>query len=239
MIHDHRPPIVKKMYMNFQKFYIKRFIRPQFEHLGKEPTILQPWNLHLFSSPIYLGDFANVITTSDNKVRLSIWTDKKNIKGIRIGNYCLICPGVRISAASDIRIEDNCMLASGVYITDADWHGIYDRVNPGTNAPVRLEENVWVGDRAVICKGVTVGKNSIIGASAVVVNDIPENTVAAGNPAKPVKTLDPDETFTTRADWFSEPERLNSEIEALDRYMLEGNTFTGWFRYLLSPRKGD
>lgn len=131
------------------------------------------------------------------------------------------------------------MLASGVYITDADWHGIYDRVNPGTNSPVRLEENVWVGDRAVICKGVTIGKNSIIGASAVVVNDIPENTVAAGNPAKPVKTLDPDEKFTTRADWFSDPESLNREIEQLDRYMLEGNTFTGWFRYLLSPRKGD
>jgi acetyltransferase-like isoleucine patch superfamily enzyme len=227
------------MYMDFQKFYINRFIRPQFEYLGIEPTILQPWNLHLFSGPIYLGDFANVITTSDNKVRLSIWTDKKNINGIRIGNYCLICPGVRISAASDIKIEDNCMLASGVYITDADWHGIYNRVSPGTSAPVRLEDNVWVGDSAVICKGVTIGRNSIIGASAVVVTDIPENTVAAGNPAKPVKSLDPDKKFTTRADWFSNPEGLNREIEALDRYMLEGNTFTGWFRYLLGPRKGD
>jgi len=227
------------MYMSFQKFYINRFIRPQFEYLGTEPTILQPWNLHLFSGPISLGDFANVITTSDNRVRLSIWTDKKGIKGIRIGNYCLICPGVRISAASDIKIEDSCMLASGVYITDADWHGIYNRVSPGTNAPVRLEENVWVGDRAVICKGVTIGKNSIIGASAVVVTDIPENTVAAGNPAKPVKSLDPDKQLTTRADWFSDPEGLNREIEALDRYMLEGNTFTGWFRYLLGPRKGD
>ncbi|MBW2218788.1 MAG: acyltransferase, partial [Deltaproteobacteria bacterium] len=119
------------------------------------------------------------------------------------------------------------------------WHGIYDRVNPGTNSPVRLEENVWVGDGAVICKGVTIGKNSVIGASAVVVNNIPENTVAAGNPAKPVKQLDPDAVFTKRSHWFSNPERLNKEIEQLDRYMLEGNTFKSWFRYLINPRKGD
>lgn len=239
MIRDHRPPIIKKIYLNFQAFYVNRFVRPQFTHLGQEPTILQPWNLNLFSGPIVLGDFANIITTSDNKVRLSVWTDRTNIKGIRMGHYGLICPAVRISAASEITIGDSCMLASGVYITDADWHGIYDRVHPGTNAPVRLEDNVWVGDGAVVCKGVTIGRNSIIGAGSVVVSDIPENTVAAGNPAKPVKELDPDKAFTTRAHWFSDPERLNKEIADLDRYMLEGNTFAGWFRYLLSPRRGD
>ncbi|GIS36486.1 MAG: hypothetical protein Ct9H90mP7_4940 [Candidatus Neomarinimicrobiota bacterium] len=56
--------------------------------------------------------------------------------------------------------------------------------------PIKLEENVWVGDRAVICKGVTIGKNSIVGAGAIVTKDVPPNVVVPGNPAKIVKELD-------------------------------------------------
>ena len=55
----------------------------------------------------------------------------------------------------------------------------------------------WIGDSAII-KGVTIGKNSIIGAGAVVTKDVPPNSIFAGNPAKLVKTLD-DVEFNTRA----------------------------------------
>lgn len=240
MIKDHRPYFLKKTYLQLQRVYVRRFIRPQLTSLGRNPTIFQPWNLKLFGAPIRIGDFVNVITTSDHQVRLSIWCDpKKKIPGIDIGNYCLICPGVRVSAAYEITIQDNCMLASNVYITDADWHGIYNRVEPGSNASVMIEDNVWVGDSAIVCKGVTIGRNSIIGAGAVVVGDIPENCVAAGNPARIVKQLDPGETFTTRADWFSDPQALDDEIERLDRYMLRNNSISGWLRSIAFPRRGD
>ena len=83
------------------------------------------------------------------------------------------------------------MIAHGAYISDADWHGIYDRAEPvGKTKPIKFEDNVWIGDSAIICKGVTIGKNSIIGAGAVVTKDVPENCVFAGNPAKLVKKLD-------------------------------------------------
>ncbi|MDZ7686153.1 MAG: DapH/DapD/GlmU-related protein [Gammaproteobacteria bacterium] len=73
------------------------------------------------------------------------------------------------------------MFAAGAYVTDADWHDVYDRTRTiGTTRPVTLEQNVWVGDGAIICKGVTIGENSVIGAGAVVTSDVPANVIAAG-----------------------------------------------------------
>jgi acetyltransferase-like isoleucine patch superfamily enzyme len=200
---------------------------------------MKPWHVKVFGWPIELGDCANVITTANHKVRLTIWSAKDTEANIRIGNYCLICPGVRISAATSITIGDSCMMASSAYITDADWHGIYDRTDYiGKTAPIRIGNNVWIGDSSIICKGVTIGDNAIIGAGSVVTRDIPANTVAAGNPANIVKELDKDHPFTTRAQWFAEPEKLAASIEEIDRDMLKGNTLLGWLRSLVFPAKG-
>ena len=90
-------------------------------------------------------------------------------------------------AAENIKIGDACMIAHGAYISDADWHGIYDRAEPvGKTKPVIFKDNVWIGDSAIICKGVTIGNNSIIGAGSVVTKDVPENAVMVGIPAKNV-----------------------------------------------------
>ncbi len=239
MRRDHRPYYIKRAYLKFQSFYVKHFLRPQFEFLGKGFTFIKPWHVELFGAPIELGSFANVIATPDKKIRLSVWPDKDNKGRIKIGSWCLICPGVRISSCSEVIIGDNCMIASAAYITDSDWHGIYNRTDFGEKAPVRLEDNVWIGDSAIICKGVTIGKNSIIGAGAVVVSDVPSDTIAAGNPARVVKHLDLNEQITTRSQWFSEPARLARDIDQIDKHMLKGNTVLHWLRSVLFPAQGD
>jgi len=195
--------------------------------------------VEVFGAPIELGDYVNVVASSDKKVRLAIWSEQKGKGRIRIGKYCLICPGVRIGSAHEIIIGDNCMVASNAYITDSDWHDIYNRISIGKTAPVKIGNNVWIGDSAIVCKGVTIGENSIIGAGAVVVNAIPANSVAAGNPAKAVKQLDNKESFTTRAQWFSDPERLFRGFDEADKELLRENSFLRWLRYLLFPSKGD
>jgi acetyltransferase-like isoleucine patch superfamily enzyme len=172
-------------------------------------------------------------------VRLNIWSDQKEKGRIRIGNYCLICPGVRIGAADDITVGDNCMIASNAYITDSDWHDIYNRITMGKTAPVNIANNVWIGDSAIVCKGVTIGENSIIGAGAVVVDSVPANRVAAGNPAKIVKQLDMGEAFTTRAQFFSNPEKLFKGFDQIDKEYLRENTLFHWLRYLLFPNNKD
>ncbi len=56
--------------------------------------------------------------------------------------------------------------------------------------PVEISDNVWIGGNSIICPGVKIGKNSVIGAGSVVVKDIPEGVLAAGNPCKVIKKID-------------------------------------------------
>jgi len=60
---------------------------------------------------------------------------------------------------------------------------------PEFGAPVTIRENAWIGGAAVIRPGVTVGRNAVIAAGAVVIRDVPDNTVVGGNPAKVIKKL--------------------------------------------------
>ncbi len=201
---------------------------------------MKPWNIEVFGGPVKLGNYPTVIAAPDRKIRLTIWAKGPDITGIEIGNYCLICPGVRIAAATRITIGNSCMIASGAYLTDSDWHDIYDRSLPvGKSQPITLKDNVWIGDSAIVCKGVTIGENSIIGAGSVVVSDIPPNTIAAGNPAKVVKSLDPKREIITREQWLSNPRKLAQDFDILDRAQLKGNTTIGWLRSVLFPKQGD
>jgi acetyltransferase-like isoleucine patch superfamily enzyme len=236
---DHRPYYIKKAYQKFEEFYVNHFLRPQLESLGEGFTFMRPWRVEIFGAPIKLGDFVNVVASTDKTVRLAIWAEQPDKGRIQIGNYCLICPGARIGSAHEIVIGDNCMIASNAYVTDSDWHDIYNRISIGKTAPVSIENNVWIGDSAIVCKGVTIGENSIIGAGAVVVDNIPANCVAAGNPARIVKQLDVGEKITTRAQFFSEPEKLLRGFDQTDKALLGENSFLHWLRFLLFPSRED
>ncbi|MGD9203483.1 MAG: acyltransferase [Desulfobacterales bacterium] len=239
MRRDHRPYVIKRALLKFQRFYSAHFLKPHFTALGKSATIIKPWYVEVFGSPIVIGDHVTMVATSDQRVRLSVWSDQQVSGHIQIGDYSIVCPGVRVSSASQIHIGDNCMLASRVYITDSDWHDIYNRIAFGKTDPINIADNVWLGDSVIVCKGVSIGENSIIGAGSVVVNSIPSDCVAGGNPAKVVKHLDPQKSFTTRQQWFSNASNLHAEIDQLDRQLLGDNTLRHWLRYLFFPRRGD
>ncbi len=240
MRRDHRPYFIKKIWFKLLKLYVDHFLKPQLDGLGKNSYIVKPWYIEIFGGPVSIGDNITLLASSDKRTRLTVWSDKKDIPGIRIGDHVLISPGVRISAAQDITIGDNCMIASGAYITDSDWHGIYDRsLPPDTAYPVRLENNVWIGDSAIICKGVTIGENSIVGAGAVVSSDIPANSIAVGNPARVVKTLDPDRKIITRKDRFGDIDLINMNLDIHERELLKDNTIIGWLKNIVMPMDKD
>ena len=163
-----------------------------------------------YGAHIRIGEQIHIIAASDRKVALTTWNFDGEQGHIDIGDYCLVCPGVRIDSANSIVIGNNCMLAAGAYITDADWHDHYDRTRPiGRSAPVVLEDNVWIGEGAMVAKGVTIGTNSIVGARAMVVRDVPANTIVGGNPAQTLKTLDPAAPLRTRRDLLSDPDPVS------------------------------
>ena len=134
-------------------------------------------------------------------------------------------------------LGNGVMLANGAYVTDSDWHTIHDRtVRAETPTPVHIGENVWLGDNSVVLKGVTIGENSVIAARAVVTRDVPANVVVAGNPARVVRELDPEEGFTTRMDYFANPPELERFFDAINREVLAGNSFWRWLWSVIYPR---
>ncbi|MFW6271945.1 MAG: acyltransferase [Desulfosalsimonas sp.] len=240
MRREHRPYGIKRLNIKFQELFTRYYIKPQLDSLGQGFMFIKPWNIKIFGAPITIGNYANILATSDSKVRLTVWPGKNGCGKIAVGDYCLICPGARISSAAEIVIEDSSMIAGNAFITDADWHGTYDRVRGlGRPEPIYIRENVWIGDSAIICKGVTIGENSIIGAGSVVVKDIPPNVIAAGNPARVVRELETEKSMFKRSCWFADPARLNRDLQKADRQLLAQNTLLYWIKTMAAPGKKD
>ena len=87
MIRDHRPYWLKRLYLGFQSFYVRRFLSPQFAFLGPNATFMKPWYVEVFGSPVRMGECANVIASADRRVRLSVWSPEKCKGGIDIGQH--------------------------------------------------------------------------------------------------------------------------------------------------------
>lgn len=104
--------------------------------------------------------------------------------------------GCSICAAYSISIGSFVLLGTGCMITDTDAHplGHLERRNgkPPKTAPVIIEDDVFVGTRAMILKGVTLGRGSIIGAGSVVTKSVPAFSICAGNPARIIGSVNED-----------------------------------------------
>ncbi|MGB1191309.1 MAG: acyltransferase [Pseudomonadales bacterium] len=234
---DYRPYWVKKSYLLFLDWYVKNYLKPYFASLGEHGLFMRPWKIKISGNSISLGKCATVVAEADRHVFIGIWAMAEGEGEIKIGDYAIISPGVRISAAESITIGDSCMIANGAYITDSDWHGIYDRVGRDqASRPIAIADNVWIGDHATVLKGVSIGENSIVAAGAVVTKDVPANTIVAGNPAVKVRDLDPQAEFKTRADFYADPIKLQKEFDTLNRLVLKDNSFWGWLFGLLWPK---
>lgn len=115
-----------------------------------------------------------------------------NESEISIGNNVALNNSFSAIAFSKITIEDRVLFGVNCSVIDNDGHDLaIDRRNSGipAQAPVLIKANAFLGDNVTVLKGVTIGENSVIGNGSVVTSDIPANVVAAGNPAKVIRSL--------------------------------------------------
>jgi len=119
---------------------------------------------------------------------------------ISIGRNVIIRPNTMIFADprkgndGSVIIEDDVMLGSGIHIYTGNHRFDLPNVNlisqgHSSAKTVVLKEGCWLGANVIILPGVTIGKNSVVGAGSVVTKNVPDRTVVAGNPAKEIKTL--------------------------------------------------
>jgi acetyltransferase-like isoleucine patch superfamily enzyme len=235
---DHRPLFVKRAAAALSELYARSYVHPQFDAIGAGSRFINPRYFQVHGPRIRAGDHLHSMATRERPIQLTVHPDREQTSQLQIGAYCIILPGVRIAAASSIVIGNNCMFATNCYLSDADWHDIYDRTAaPGRTARIELGDNVWIGDSAIVCKGVRVGDNSIVGAGSVLSRDVPPNTIVAGNPARPVKQLDAERALRRREDLFNGTEDYNAYLERYDAFMLQENTWARWLRSLILPTR--
>ena len=237
---DLRPYWYKKIYLKFRFWYTEHFIAPKCDALGDHHTFMKPWYTEIGGPRIQIGKCATVISEPDQRTRIGVWGNEPEEGEIIIGDYVMISPGCRISSGHSIRIGDSVMMANGVYIADSDWHGIYDRAaRPKDYTPIVIADNVWLGDRATVLKGVTIGENSIVAANATVTKDVPANVIVAGSPARVVRELDASQKMRTRGDFFSDPEGLARWYDKIDYMVLKDNSLWRYLKALIWPTRND
>ena len=119
-------------------------------------------------------------------------------KKLVFGNNVQLNDYVHIVAMDSVRIGDNVLMASHIFISD-NSHGSYKGDDNDTNpnippiqreyatAPVSIGDNTWIGEGVIIMTGVNIGKGCVIGAHSIVNKSIPDYSIVAGSPAKIVK----------------------------------------------------
>jgi len=233
---DLRPYWVKKSYLRLRDAWVQHFLRPRCAALGPHATVMKPWYVSISGPNIHIGSCFTAVAEPMQRIQIGVWGREPGSGRIQIGDCVLISPGVRISASDEIVIGDGVMIAHGCYITDSDWHTVYDRTCRDERVtPVHIGDNVWLGDHVTVLKGVHIGANSVVAARSVVVRDVPENAIVAGNPARVVRKLDRRRSLRTRMDYFADPEGLAAFHDAVDREVLRDNTLLGWLRALFFP----
>jgi acetyltransferase-like isoleucine patch superfamily enzyme len=160
-----------------------------FAEFGKRTVLMPPVRLFgenkiALGSNIFVGPGSWLQTLANGRSEASV---------ITIGNGTSIAGACVISAARQVIINEDVLIARNVYISDhVHKHTDTDipilRQGMDKILPVHIKRGAWLGQNVVICPGVTVGEGAVIGANSVVTVDIPDFSVAVGAPAKVVRT---------------------------------------------------
>lgn len=124
---------------------------------------------------------------------------------ITLGSHCYVGENSKLWSGVKLSIGDRVLIGHNSSILDTDAHPmdarerhrqyveIITRGHPAElvlgEAPVTIEDDVWIGCNVVVLKGVTIGRGSIVGAGSIVTHDVPPNSLVAGNPARVVRQM--------------------------------------------------
>ncbi len=156
-------------------------------------ALMERYNATTIADPItrreLLIELMGVIG-DDVEVRSPVYVDYGS--HIRIGTGVFLNYGCQLADVALITIGDHCQIGPNVqFLTPVHPVDPQRREDKWETAkPITLGRNVWVGGGAILCPGVTVGDDTVVGAGAVVTKDLPARVIAVGNPARVVREID-------------------------------------------------
>lgn len=163
------------------RLWVRWFLNPFIHKKGKHTVIRFRSRMDVF--PFKKFEIGN------NCIVESFATINNGVGDVLIGNNCGI--GLSNVIIGPVTMGNYVMLAQNIVISGLN-HGYEDvnvppRLQKVVTKQITIEDNVWIGANCVITAGVTIGKHTVIGAGSVVTKDIPQFSVAVGNPARVVK----------------------------------------------------
>lgn len=175
---------------NIIKIYNSKVVKSSFSFNGKNNSIIFNDNANMYYTNINIVGNNNKVTFNGCSGILSLVLRGNNCE-INIGKDSTMetCYMVCMGQNNSITIGNDCMFSGKVEMWNSDTHLITDMERNGINPskPINIGNHVWLGKNVKILKGVTIGNNSVVGMGSIVTKDIPENSIAAGNPAKIIK----------------------------------------------------
>jgi len=110
---------------------------------------------------------------------------------LEIGEATLVNFGCSLAATALVRIGADCHIGPYTLILDNAYHRVEPerRLERPPSEPIIIEDNVWIGARAILMPGVTIGRDSCVGAGSVVTTSVEPRTLVAGVPARPIRAL--------------------------------------------------
>jgi acetyltransferase-like isoleucine patch superfamily enzyme len=106
---------------------------------------------------------------------------------LEIGDNVFINYGSSIVSSSHVKIGNGCLIGTHVMVMDTDFHRVEDKAWDTSGLPIVLEDRVWLANRSIVLKGVTVGHDAVVAAGSVVTKDVPPRTLVAGAPARIIR----------------------------------------------------
>ena len=175
-----------------QDYYRASFTR-YCQAVGRDLIVKGPYRVRN-TGQIEIGDHCIFDSSKERPIRLDVGTRAV----LKIGDGVYLNEGVHIFCNIAVTIGKRCLIASDVVILDDDGHPVDWRERHNhwpelpedrLGAPIVIEDNVWIGTRAIILKGVRIGTGAVIGAGAVVTHDISSHCLVGGVPARLIRNI--------------------------------------------------
>jgi acetyltransferase-like isoleucine patch superfamily enzyme len=150
--------------------------------------------LHWISGPgdLILGDNVSI----DGRCNFFFAVRYTERPALIIGNNTGIGHNCSFIVGKQIKVGNYCRLASSITLMDSPGHPLDPErrkaghpADPADVRPITIGDNVWIGTNSTVMPGVTIGDNSVVAFGSVVMNDVPPNTVVAGNPARKIAAI--------------------------------------------------